>query len=239
MTNPFQEVATFYDRRSALVLVAANLVPLGGVLFFGWSAFEVVFLFWVENVIIGFYNVLKMLTFGLMSRTVGVMPKAVVFGGTVFLTAFFVVHYGMFCSGHGFFVIALLGRGELSLQGDWGFLASYSIAWRLARTSLGYAMLSLLLSHGFSFYENFLKGREYERVSAQQLMAAPYSRIVVLHLAIIFGAMLVLAFKSPVGILLVLVVMKIVLDLKFHLSERKRNAGAPGDKQPGISPADA
>jgi hypothetical protein len=232
MTNPFQEVATFYERRSALVLVAANLVPLGGVLFFGWSTFEVVFLFWVENIIIGFYNVLKMLTSGLLAG-----PAVAV--GAIFLTAFFIFHYGMFCSGHGFFVIVLLGRGEISLQSDTMFLGAYSVAWRLARTSLGYAMLSLLLSHGFSFYENFLKGREYERVSVQQLMAAPYSRIVVLHLAIIFGGMLVLAFKSPVGILLVLIVMKIVLDLKFHLSERKRNAGAPGDGQSGMSPSGA
>jgi hypothetical protein len=36
----------FLRYRSAAVLVAANLVPLGGVLFLRWSVFEVVFLFW-------------------------------------------------------------------------------------------------------------------------------------------------------------------------------------------------
>src|SRR5437899_11071768 len=46
---------------SALVLVAANLVPLAGVLFFGWSVFSTLLLFWVENVIVGAFNVLRML----------------------------------------------------------------------------------------------------------------------------------------------------------------------------------
>jgi len=36
---------------AALVLV--NVIPLFGVVFFGWSLFEVVVLYWVENLIIG------------------------------------------------------------------------------------------------------------------------------------------------------------------------------------------
>src|SRR6266550_7692789 len=46
---------------SALVLVAPNLVPPAGVLFFGWSVFATLLLFWVENVIVGAFNVLRML----------------------------------------------------------------------------------------------------------------------------------------------------------------------------------
>src|SRR5438128_1777645 len=38
---------------TAVVLIAANLVPLAGVLFFGWSVFATLLLFWVENVIVG------------------------------------------------------------------------------------------------------------------------------------------------------------------------------------------
>jgi len=42
-----------------LCLVAANAVPLYGVAFAGWDAFLVVLLYWAENLIIGFYNILK------------------------------------------------------------------------------------------------------------------------------------------------------------------------------------
>jgi len=47
---------------TAVVLIAANLVPLAGVLFFGWSVFATLLLFWVENVIVGVFNILRMLT---------------------------------------------------------------------------------------------------------------------------------------------------------------------------------
>ncbi len=44
-----------------IMLVAANLIPLLGVVAWGWSTFDVVVLYWFENVIIGVLNILKML----------------------------------------------------------------------------------------------------------------------------------------------------------------------------------
>jgi hypothetical protein len=43
--------------RSALLLIAANLIPLVGVLFFGWSLLTILVLYWIENGIVGFWNV--------------------------------------------------------------------------------------------------------------------------------------------------------------------------------------
>ena len=61
MPTPSAAAARLRLPPSALVLVAANLVPLAGVLFFGWSVFATLLLFWVENVIVGGFNVLRML----------------------------------------------------------------------------------------------------------------------------------------------------------------------------------
>ena len=47
--------------RSAILLVAANLIPLVGVLLFGWSLWTILVLYWVENGIVGFWNVPKLL----------------------------------------------------------------------------------------------------------------------------------------------------------------------------------
>ncbi len=49
-------------RSSALALIIANVVPLLGVLFWNWDAFEIVVLYWAENIVIGAINVLKMIT---------------------------------------------------------------------------------------------------------------------------------------------------------------------------------
>jgi uncharacterized protein DUF6498 len=39
---------------SILSLIAVNMIPLFGVLFFGWSLFSIMFFSWIENGIIGF-----------------------------------------------------------------------------------------------------------------------------------------------------------------------------------------
>jgi hypothetical protein len=43
--------------RSAIVLVLANVIPIVGVLFFGWSLITILVLYWLENGIVGFWNV--------------------------------------------------------------------------------------------------------------------------------------------------------------------------------------
>lgn len=50
-----------WTQPSVIALVLANLVPLAGVFLFHWEVFPLLFLFWLENVIIGILNVAKML----------------------------------------------------------------------------------------------------------------------------------------------------------------------------------
>lgn len=45
---------------SVYALIFANTVPLIGVLFFEWSLFAIIFLYWMENIVIGFFNLLRM-----------------------------------------------------------------------------------------------------------------------------------------------------------------------------------
>src|SRR5437870_35733 len=47
--------------RSAIALVIANAIPIVGVLFFGWSLWTILVIFWVENGIVGFWNVPRIL----------------------------------------------------------------------------------------------------------------------------------------------------------------------------------
>src|SRR2546428_13865030 len=58
-STPSAGVAGLRLSPSALVLVAANLIPLAGVLVFGWTVFATLLLFWVENVIGGGFNILR------------------------------------------------------------------------------------------------------------------------------------------------------------------------------------
>ncbi|HEV2749154.1 MAG TPA: DUF6498-containing protein [Gemmatimonadales bacterium] len=87
---------------TAVVLVAANLVPLVGVLFFGWSVYATLLLFWVENVIVGVFNILRMVA--------ATPDNQLAWAAKVFMIPFFTFHYGMCVMVHGLFV---LPRGHL------------------------------------------------------------------------------------------------------------------------------
>jgi hypothetical protein len=92
--------------------------------------------------------------------------------------------------------------------------------------SVTLAAVALFISHGASFLFNYLGRREYLTASPMRQMGAPYARVVVLHLTIIFGAFVVAFLGAPIGALLVLVVLKTAFDLGLHLREH-RAAGPP------------
>jgi hypothetical protein len=201
---------------SVIALILANLVPIFGVVFLHWEVFPLMFLFWSENLIVGAFNVLKMLTAN-PSSPVGWIGK-------LFIIPFFCVHYGMFTFIHGVFVIALFGGG---LGGMHGF-PNAATFWRVMQENeLGWAVLGLTVSHGISFMTNYIGKGEYQRASLNQLMSQPYGRIVVMHLAILGGGFLMLALHSPVWGLILLVVLKTAFDLNSHAAERKKFAEVP------------
>jgi hypothetical protein len=47
-------------RASTLALLTANLMPLIGVLALNWDVTPIMIFYWAENLVIGFFNVLKL-----------------------------------------------------------------------------------------------------------------------------------------------------------------------------------
>jgi hypothetical protein len=184
---------------AVIALVVANMIPLVGVVFLGWSVWNVLVIYWLENGIVGVINVLKMsaatgetaanpspLTFMVNGRPATQLSKPA-------LIPFFVVHYGIFWFVHGIFVLTL--PAFLSMASD-------------TRMEL-------------SFWWNFLRGGEYRSVTPAALMFAPYRRLIALHLTIIFGAMAVMFTGAPVVAVAILVAIKTLLDLGLHLAEHR------------------
>jgi hypothetical protein len=202
-------------RASSVVLILANLVPLAGVLLLDWQVFDLLILYWVENVVIGGLNVARMAVTRERDKW--------------FLMPFFAVHYGLFCFAH---LTAIMTIFDPSGGADaaWGLFFGQPAA-EAMRSPLWIAAGAIAASHLFSFFGNFIAGGEYRRTSAGELMTRPYGRIVVLHLAVIFGAALIQWLGNPVAMLLVLIAGKTALDLKLHGSEREifsMDKAAPG-----------
>ena len=103
---------------------------------------------------------------------------------------------------------------------------SRNFAIALSRRRNGWwAFSALFISHGVSFLLNFLLGGERDRLTVSQLMAAPYGRIVILHVTIIAGAFATMALGQPIFLLIILVALKIGVDVSMHLREHRKIAG--------------
>jgi hypothetical protein len=211
---------------SLLALVAANMLPIYGVVVWGWDAFSIVLLYWAENLIIGFYNVVKIATFK-VANPIDNLEK-------LFSIPFFVIHFGGFCAIHGIFIFLLFGKSESPANSSMGhtwpcFLVFVQMligiirhCWATITPDMKYAIGALFASHGVSYVHNFLIRGEYVQTNVKQLMEAPYSRVIVMQLAIIAGALLSAAIGSPAGVLVILIFIKTLIDTKYHFRQHNK-----------------
>ena len=187
---------------SSLMLIVANLVPVAGAVFFGWRLSDVMVIYWAESAVVGLFNLLKIIVIG---RWPG-----------LFAGLFFLGHFGGFMVVHFLFIYTLFveGFGGEGPSGDLAEVFSLFLG-------LWPALLALLLSHGYSFFANFVGCREYAGRTVKTQMSEPYSRIIFMHLVLIFGGGLAMVLGEPTPVLLIVIALKIFFDLKAHLKQRR------------------
>lgn len=190
--------------KTARSLIIANI--LGGILalLYGWDVGQIMLAYWLENLAIGLINVVKMIVVGFLSVPEDATANGKPFtrnghiGLTLFTVPFFLVHYGGFLTGHGVFLAAM-------------FESNFSDI----RTVL-IMFIPLLAHHIYSFVFNFIGRKEYENRMVMMQMFSPYARVVVLHVAIIFGGALLMFSGSGLLGVAILVVGKIIVDTGLH-----------------------
>jgi hypothetical protein len=209
------------DNISLITLIGANLLPLIGVFYFNWDVRFIVLLYWAENLIAGFYNILKIAF--VRENNSAFSPEK------LFIIPFFCIHYGGFCAAHGFFLTAFFKLGSTSSPfptggADWWgpfvfiqmLFNVIAKVWASSPPEMIWALLGLFISHGVSFVENFILGGEYRNSTIKELMHQPYQRIMVMHIAIITAGVFVMKFNSPMPMLIILIFLKIVFDIFLH-----------------------
>jgi hypothetical protein len=102
--------------------------------------------------------------------------------GKASLIPFFVLHYGIFWVVHGVFVLTLPLFAAIGADGEPDFGTT------LDPLAILFVVACLVISHGVSYVYNYIGRGEYLRTTAAGQMFAPYSRLVVLHVTIIIGA---------------------------------------------------
>jgi hypothetical protein len=194
------------SRAALLWLLAANALPLPGVLFLGWSLHEVLLLYWLESGVIGLWAVPRIL---LASGTARDGTRQGI-GSRLGMAAFFMVHYGAFWIGHLLLLGSLFGVEPDPAATEGAVLSFFATA------------AALLVSHGASFALNFVAGGERLRTSPARYFWGPYPRVFVFQGAALVGGMLSQALGSPVWTLVLLVVLKTLADAITHAAAHGR-----------------
>ena len=199
---PPEEPAKPLSPGAVLALVAANAVPLLGVLFGGWRLDQVMVLFWAESAVVAFYTLAKMAVVGRWLA----LPAGL----------FFLAHFGAFMAVHFLFIYDLFVRGTAAAGREPGAVEALTQVF----APLWPALLALFLSHGISFALNFLGRAEHRGMKLAALMASPYKRVVLMQLTLIFGGWMALLLHDAGPALALLVALKIAADVHAHRRER-------------------
>jgi len=209
-------LARTYRDPIALTFLVVDLLPIFAVLFLGWGAVELVFLYWLENLVIGLMTIARMLAVGTLNRDES-LP------GAVGLSAFFTVHYGMFCFVHGVFLVTF---AELSAGGDGGAgfdtpVGVIGFAMGSADAMAGFITLILAANIAAFVADDIFRG-EAATSSLQAEMMSPYGRIIVLHVGIFAGAFALMALGEPMIGVLALILLRVAWGVFLSILRRRR-----------------
>ncbi|MCD4795451.1 MAG: DUF6498-containing protein [Bacteroidales bacterium] len=210
--------------RSIIFLIAVNLFPLLGVLFFDWDAIMIVMFYCIETFIIGLFNAAKMILSKVDSPQKYLSENKTSNGQftdiqgnpgciKIFLVPFFLFHYNIFVISQTvaiYFISTEFFENEISIQ---NFLTYDFIV----------TVLLIILSHAYSFYKNYIGKEEYKKISVQQLMSLPYKRIIIQQVTVIAGVFLIILFQGPIGFLILLIGLKLIVDIRAHNKSHKDN----------------
>lgn len=192
---------------SEKVLIVANFLPILGVLFWDWSLFNIMFLYWLESAIIGFYSILKII------KTDGIRSIFSVFNFLLLFIPFMAIHF-LIIFGILTYPIFIGVSIKSFLAGNPELIHSFSIVLP--------ALIVIVISHGISYYLNFIKKKEYLHIKRIENVGREFiNRLMVMQFVLLFGILLIIIFKTSNLLIIPLIVLKIGVDLRAHQRQHR------------------
>lgn len=188
----------FYHDTSLWILLGSNLLTISIALSQDWSLMTIMVGYWIQSVIIGSFNVIRILSLTQFSTDNFYMndkPVEPTEKTKKSVALFFALHYGFF---HLIYLFFLIASGS-------------SIDWKYVLFAGGI----FFIDHGFSFRYN--KERDRQKITnIGRLMFFPYARIIPMHIVL-----LVYGIAVKEGALMVFLGLKTAADLIMHIVEHE------------------
>jgi hypothetical protein len=199
-----------------VLMIAANLVPAIGVIWWGWDAFVLLILYWLETAIIGFWTIVGILT-GANAPAVSGRRVTGGFGlaARLIFAVFITVHAGIFMLVHFIFLWALFsGAWAGRVHGVGSFISELVIG-----TDLWIPLAFMFIVHGYTMFAPAVRSRlgidSGPQPAGNDAVNGLYIRIVVMQFTIIIGAWFAMLAGDTVGPLLLLVLLKTLVDVFY------------------------
>lgn len=188
--------------RSSLALLGVNLGVIGLAIAQDWALPTILASYWLQSVIIGLLQALKMAELTVFS-TEGVKMNDRLVAPTPAtrrsMVAFFLVHYGLFHAAYAFFIVdsGPIAWGDVAISGP-----------------------AFFANHLFSYFDNRGRARKAPP-NIGAMMAFPYIRILPMHGFILGGALL-----APSGgwTIAFFMVLKTIADETMHAIEHRSDS---------------
>lgn len=193
---------------SSVSLLISNIIVIILAIVQRWDVATVLWVYWMQSVIIGFFQFLRILSlknFSTENFSINDKPASPTNNTKLYTAFFFLCHYGFF-----HFIYAI-------------FLFSFFTKNPLDFTYIFLGGLVFFLNHTYSYFHNIVQD-EKQTQNIGKLMFAPYARIIPMHLIIIFGAIL------GQSSLVIFLLLKTLVDLLMHILKHNRLEHAKGIK---------
>lgn len=217
---------------SVIGIIAVNLIPFAGVVWYDWKPFSVIFIYWLQTGIIGFFSLLKIkkvTDFSPPEHKIRVMAFAVrpsgrarpvaeiirdfvgVYAFGMFTSLLFLVFFTWFDSIDAFSFRSLLGS-------PLAFVAAI-------QESFGVILLGTMtffLNHGYSYIFNFVGKKEFLRSDLPAQLSDPIDRVGMIWGSLFITGTTLVFIPYLTTVVAVLVVFKTMFDVYAHLKEHGR-----------------
>ncbi|MEM6534172.1 MAG: DUF6498-containing protein [Pseudomonadota bacterium] len=216
MLNYFDQdtLARTYRDPVAMAILVVDLFPIYAVLAFGWDASALVFLYWLENLVIGAVTLARMTAVSARQSPVGLIQMA-------FLGPFFIVHFGMFCFVHGQF-LNMFANAQGGPPEDNIFLSPWGLVMRALDSGahMPAFLFAIIALQAYLFGRDFMLGEQYKSSDVHTEMGAPYGRVIVLHIALFVGMAAMIALGQPMIGVLALILLRAAWGVLFTVRRR-------------------
>ena len=216
----------FAKSRVLALALLVNAVPVIGILHYGWSAANVIVLYWFENLLLAVATTIRLLVHRELTRKRGYFRVDVLEGVTLNdqpvkagIIGGYAIKAFAFTLAHGVFVAVLL----VILAQNYGDQPIWHVAPR--EVLHGALVVAAMVAVGLVADLATIRQRSFAAMKAYA--TGQFGRVAVMHLAIIFGMFAMAATGSPFGVVFVLIGLKTLAEVGAALASTRAPVAGP------------